>query len=399
MSKKNKMLMGIYPMKKKEKSKYEKMLGEKKVFEMTPEELEEPITKEMGELCRHRLEKRWYRRLIELNIIMIIVVVSIFVNNYSKNMELAKEYVAQVKEEFKEDILSDDSKINSDDKSTDKNAEGKSKDKVKETNKKTNRDVKKTTDKTKSDKDTEKKTEKKNDKKSEKDKLTEEDIPFEVTALGYGLLLIVVGYLGLYIMYAQYRCMSLRITESNFPEVYDIVERYAKRLGIQTPKTYVAQSNGILNAFSTFIFRRQWICIHSELFEVAYREHKDMDALKFVIAHEMAHIYYGHATLHYNIPIWFAMQIPLIGSIASRTREYSCDRLAQRLTGVDGIDAMLILVIDRHLYKMVDKQDYINEMRSIRGFFVWLYNLFVSHPVMSKRILALNEGRGSGRLY
>ena len=366
MSKKNKMLMGIYPMKKKEKSKYEKMLGEKKVFEMTPEELEEPITKEMGELCRHRLEKRWYRRLIELNIIMIIVVVSIFVNNYSKNMELAKQYVAQVKEEFKEDI---------------------------------NRDVTKTTDKTKSDKDTEKKTEKKDDKKSAKDKLTEEDIPFEVTALGYGLLLIVVGYLGLYIMYAQYRSMSLRITESNFPELYDIIERYAKRLGIQTPKTYVAQRNGILNAFSTFIFRRQWICIHSELFEVSYREHKDMDALKFVIAHEMAHIYYGHATLHYNIPIWFAMQIPLIGSIASRTREYSCDRFAQKLTGVDGIDAMLILVIDRHLYKMVDKQDYINEMRSIRGFFVWLFNLFVSHPVMSKRILALNEGRGSGRLY
>ena len=49
-------------MKKKEKAKYEKLLGEKMVYEMTPEELNMPITKEIGELCRHRLEKRWYRR-------------------------------------------------------------------------------------------------------------------------------------------------------------------------------------------------------------------------------------------------------------------------------------------------------------------------------------------------
>ena len=41
---------------------------------MTPEELKEPITKEIGELCRHRLEKRWYRRLVILNALMIICV-------------------------------------------------------------------------------------------------------------------------------------------------------------------------------------------------------------------------------------------------------------------------------------------------------------------------------------
>ena len=139
--------------------------------------------------------------------------------------------------------------------------------------------------------------------------------------------------------------------------------------------------------------------INAEIFEVAYREHHDMDALNFVIAHEMSHIYYGHATLHYNLPIWFAMRIPVIGAIASRTREFSCDRLAQRLTGVDGIDSMLMLTVDRHLYKMVDKEDYLKELRGMKGFFIWFVNMIADHPIMSKRIPALQEGRGSGKVY
>ncbi len=226
-----------------------------------------------------------------------------------------------------------------------------------------------------------------------------EDVPFAVTAVGYGVIIFVAIFFVVYYMYAQYRTMSLRITEKNFPEVYALIEDYARRLGIRVPKAYVAQQNGVLNAFSAFLPRRQWICIHSELFEVAYREHKDMDALAFVIAHEMAHIYYKHATLGYNLAILFSKVIPVLGPTASRTREYSCDRLAQRLTGTDGIDAMLVLVMDRHLYKMVDKEDYVKEMREQRGFFVWIFNLLADHPVMSKRVVALAEGKGSGKLY
>lgn len=334
---------------KREAKRYERILGEKKVYDMTPEELERPITKQMGELCRHRLEKRWYRRLVFLNFALIIAVIACLVIHFGEYIDLGKQYAKQVVKEMDE-----------------------------ETGKRT-------------------KEEKKETQKEEK--LTQDDIPVAVQAFAFGILLLVIGYLGLYYYNAYYRSMSLRITEKNFPEVYATIEEYAKRLGIAVPKAYVMQSSGILNAFSTFLFKRQWICIHAELFEVAYREHHDMDALNFVIAHEMAHIYYGHATLHYNLPIWFSDKIPVIGAIASRTREYSCDRLAQRLTGVSGIESMLMLVVDRHLYKLVDQEDYINEMRSQKGFFIWYVNLLADHPVMCKRVDALAQGRGSGALY
>ena len=346
-----------------EKERYDRVLGDRKVFEMTPEELEQPITKEMGELCRHRLEKRWFRRLIAINVAMIILVVGVFVANFTDNLDFGRQYLNQMKEEIMESLESEE-----EDAGEEETEEESADEEV-------------------------------TDAETEEEELTEEDIPFEVSAFFYGLFTLIITLLALYYLYAQQITMSLRITERNFPEVYQIIEDYSRRLGIPVPKAYVKQEKGVLNAFSAFLIKRQWICINAELFEVAYREHHDMDSLKFVIAHELAHIYYGHSTLHYNLLVFFAKLIPVVSSIASRTREYSCDRLAQRLTGVDGIEAMLVLVVDRHLYKMVDKEDYINEMRACKGFFVWYYNLLADHAIMSKRILALEEGRGSGALY
>ena len=314
----------------------------RKVYELTEEEQGASISKKEANACRHKAEKRWYRRLVVLNILIIVAVLGMLASGLEDIKKWAGLVEEQVSEQFSEDYVED---------------------------------------------------------KTQYRYNALEDIPFELELVVYGIIFFVFIIPALYYMYATYRTMALRITEKNFPEVYALIEEYARRLGIKVPKAYVKQENGILNAFSAFLPGRQWICIHSEFFEVAYREHKDMDALAFVIAHEMAHIYYGHATLHYNLAIMFSKMIPILGTTASRTREYSCDRLAQRLTGTDGLDAMLVLVIDRHLYKMVDKEDFIEEMRSQRGFFLWVFNLLKDHPVLCKRIVALEEGRGSGKLY
>ncbi|MBR3824113.1 MAG: M48 family metallopeptidase [Lachnospiraceae bacterium] len=314
----------------------------RKVYELTEEEQQACITKKEADACRHKAERRWYRRLVVLNILIIVAVIAILVCNLAKVQDWAELAMAQANEEFSADYVEDKTQYRYD---------------------------------------------------------AFQDIPFALEIFAYGVLIMIIVIPVLYYMYAQYRSMALRITEKNFPEVYTLIEEYAHRLGIRVPKAYVVQQNGVLNAFSAYLPRRQWICIHSELFEVAYREHKDKDALAFVIAHEMAHIYYKHATFGYYISIMFSQIIPILGTTASRTREYSCDRLAQRLTGTDGLDAMLVLVVDRHLYKLVDKEDYIEDMRSQRGFFLWVFNLLADHPVMCKRIVALAEGRGSGKLY
>lgn len=315
----------------------------------------EVISKQEAEHCRHRLEKRWYRRLIECNVLLIALVCGFVFANLHQYQKLVEKAWAQMQEEAEGIGEQGGDASRQEEGGRDKDSGG---------------------------------------------ALSLDDIPFELQLFGYGIFLMVAVYIGLYLLYANARSMSLRITEHNFPEVYQMIQEYAGKLGMESvPKAYVTQSGGVLNAYSAFIFRKQYIQIHSEIFEVAYREHHDMDALGFVIAHEMAHIYYGHATLHYNLPIWFSMQIPLIGSIASRAREYSADRLAQKITGTDGVEAMFMLMVDRHLYKMVDRRDYLREAGEQKGFFIWLVNLFADHPILCKRIRALDRGEGSGELY
>ena len=310
------------------------------------------ISKSEAESCRHRLEKPWYRRLVILNIFLILMTLILVIGSYDEYQKQVQEFSAEVIAEMAADQYSEDSEESEDD-----------------------------------------------DKKKADYEEFAEDMPLGFKMLGYGMALAVIGYLALYMLNAQVRARSVKVTERNFPEVHALIHSFSDRLGIQAPEAYIVSESGVLNAFSAFLFRRQYLQINAEVFEVAYREQRDMNALAFVIAHEVSHIYYGHATLHYNAWIWFSERLPLFGQIASRTREYSCDRLAQRLTNYDGIGAMLMLIMDRHMYYMVDVQDYLNNAAREGGFFLWLHNLFADHPIMTKRIRALAEWTGSGELY
>jgi Zn-dependent protease with chaperone function len=220
----------------------------------------------------------------------------------------------------------------------------------------------------------------------------------QLSAMLFGILLILP--LAVSYAYATYRSMSVKITENNFPELYAIVKEYTDRLGMKkVPNIYLIQGNGILNAFSACVPFKQYIELYADLVEVAYREHHDMESLRFIIAHEMTHIYLGHAKLYYRYSIIFSNMIPILSTTASRAREYSCDRIAQVLSGSDGIDAMMSLTAGIHLYKRVDKEDYVENAKKVKGFFVWCFNLMSSHPVTSKRVLALQMKEGSGKLY
>ena len=322
----------------------------------------QPLDKRLIKSCRHKAEKRWYRRLFVLNILIIVIAIAYFFYSMDEN----KKYYDNMVDYYTATIEEAQNKSeNGNDQDTGDSAEKKENDK----------------------------------KESLEDKINDmpENLEYLIAIIFTAIAIpFIVSY-----AYAQYRSMSVRITEKNYPEIYAIVEEFAQKLGMKrVPKVYMVQGNGVLNAFSSFIPFRQYIEIYADLLEVAYREHHDMDTIRFIIAHEMSHIYLKHATMHYYYGMMFSQAIPILGPTASRAREYSCDRLAQLLSGSDGIDAMMTLIAGIHLYKQVDKIDYLQNALSVNGFFVFCYNLVCSHPIMTKRILALNDPmKRSGQLY
>ena len=336
-----------------------------------------PISRQEAESCRHSHEKRWYRRLIELNILIIVSVLALVVAHFKDYKDLT--------EEFGQHVLSGMYSGSASDSEADSEAESSESE-----------------EKTEEESEKEKRSKAREKENEETDYMEDfaKHFPNELKLFLYGIVAVISLFITLYLNFASVKASSVKITQRNFPEIYSLVHSYAYRLGMKkVPEIYIVQQNGILNAFSSFIFGRQYILIHTEIFEVAYREHKDMNALAFILAHELSHIYYGHATLHYNLPILFSGGMVLFGQIASRTREFSCDRLAQRLTNYDGVQAMVLLMVDRHLYPMIDVQDYVDTTINEHGFFLWLVNLLSSHPIMPKRIRALIQWNGSGELY
>lgn len=298
------------------------------------------LTKEEIESCRHKSEKKWYGILVFINLIIIISVIIfciINIHNYNTLPNTLKESFSDTSS-YANFIMSPSSAL--------------------------------------------------------------DNFPTELQLLITGLIVLIVFPFGVNLYYAKYKSRAIKITENNFPEVYYNISEYSNKLGLKkTPEAFLIQQNGVMNAFSAFIINKQYIEIDSDLFEIAYREYNDLESVNFIIAHELAHIKYKHATFSYNLFILFSTLIPIIGTTASRAREYSCDRLAQKVTGHSGVEAMFSLFAGKHLYKKIDVYDYIENSKDIKGFFVWCTNLVSSHPILPKRIRALIKGEGSGDLY
>ena len=298
------------------------------------------LTKEEINKCKHKYENFWYGLLVVINIILIVGVIALCIKNLHKYQDI----INSTNDSMREFINTKD--------------------------------------------------------KSKLPPLSINALPIELQWFLLGLFSLIMFPFIINIFYAKYRSRAIQVTPKNFPEIYYRVEVYSHKLGLKkVPEAYIVQENGIMNAFSAFILRKQYIQINADLVEIAYREFQDIDSLSFVIAHELAHIKLKHATLFYNLSIIYSSVIPILGSTASRAREYSCDRLAQKLTGNSGVEAMLSLTAGKHLYKKIDLEDYIESTTKVRGFFVWCNNLLCDHPILPKRIRALINEQSNGELF
>jgi Zn-dependent protease with chaperone function len=202
--------------------------------------------------------------------------------------------------------------------------------------------------------------------------------------------------------YGQMMANAIRISDKQFPELYGIIKRLSHELNLdEIPDAFLIQEGGLINAFATRLyFRRNYMVFYADVVEVAYKE-GDFNSLEFIIAHEMAHIKAGHVTLLYNLAIFPIAFVPVLKNILwtalSRAREYTSDRIAIRIVPL-GKKGLIVLSAGEHLYKDVNYEEYLEIARAPEGFWIWSTNLLSTHPVLVRRVRAVNEGR-PGRIF
>lgn len=188
---------------------------------------------------------------------------------------------------------------------------------------------------------------------------------------------------------------GVRVTEKQFPEVYRLVGELAEQMGLRSqPAVYVIQGGGLLNAFATHFASRSFVVVYSDMLELAYE--RGEAALKFVLAHELAHIRRGHVS-NMRWLILPGMILPMLGSAYRRACEYTCDRFGAYFAPEGATQGLLVLAAGSKLYRRIDVREYESQARQERSVWTWLAELLQTHPLLMNRISAVSEAVQSAK--
>lgn len=190
---------------------------------------------------------------------------------------------------------------------------------------------------------------------------------------------------------------TIKVSPEQFTEIYEMAEHATKRLNLtEMPEIFILSGQGAINALAIKFLTRRYVLLYSNLVDLALKRGAYKE-LQMIIGHELAHHALGHTNIFKNLFLIPANLIPFLGAAYGRARELSADRVGMVLTGdSDAAKRALAslalgsesLATDINLMAFKEQENYIPP---IMGF---LYEIYSSHPRMTKRITELENYAG-----
>lgn len=174
-----------------------------------------------------------------------------------------------------------------------------------------------------------------------------------------------------------------------FPELWEMVVSGSRALGLEPPKTFLYNSQGVFNAFARRLMGGRYVFLTSALVEADSDEQ-----VRFVIGHELGHHAAGHLNPWLNFLKLPAHIVPFLMPAYSRSREYSCDRIGARLSPDLAAAQSSLQMLGcgcRRLNTAMDREAFTAQeslMPPIMGF---LTEIVRTHPRLTRRIMALSQ--------
>jgi Zn-dependent protease with chaperone function len=173
---------------------------------------------------------------------------------------------------------------------------------------------------------------------------------------------------------------SIQVSARQFPEIHQCIAEYSRRLGLSDPpRTYVVESNET-NAFALRSFGRRLVLLNDDIIFACLRTNPH--ALKFIIAHELAH----HALHHTHLFRSYVRQcVPSL----SRLDEFSADRVAAALVNDERscADALTVLLSGPQLFGLLNRAALAQQAAEVAGTKLSLKaEKRLSHPLLLRRL-------------
>lgn len=207
-------------------------------------------------------------------------------------------------------------------------------------------------------------------------------LPLLIYAILFALFIFVAQ--GLMIGHIRGNC--IRVSEQQFPEIHEAATEICQKLNIPVPPIYLMESGGMLNAFATRFLSKDYVVLYTDIVEMAYE--RGLPAVRFIVAHELAHVQRGHLKRRWMI---LPALLTLLGKAYYRACEYTCDALATYCEPAGAVDGLMALSAGKKLHRQANREAFIRQLETEKGLWVWLAEKNSTHPRLPKRIKAILE--------
>lgn len=186
---------------------------------------------------------------------------------------------------------------------------------------------------------------------------------------------------------AYVRGNSVRLSRTQFPEVYAILEDHCRRLGMaEIPELFLTASTiqPFSQAWSSW--RENYIILHQIIFDTDYK--KTLDVVAFALGHELGAIRLGHTAVWNEMLLTYVSALKWLRSPLNRVRIFSRDRYGAHLAPT-GFRGLLMYAAGRRMMNYVNIDEYLERSRHYWGIWSGLNTFVESVPQVLIRIQEL----------
>jgi hypothetical protein len=175
------------------------------------------------------------------------------------------------------------------------------------------------------------------------------------------LLLPVLGFLR-HGLWAAFRENSVRLGRDQVPEIFSILERHCRALGVDPPELYASTLEGVGPSTALrMLGGRRIIVLGPDLFTGLKRIEDRADALEFILGHELGRLELGHASWWEDIVLSYLKRIPILRAPLLTVQAASRDRFAATLSP-NGLRGLVLLAVGGDLLDHVDAPTFVRQV-------------------------------------
>jgi hypothetical protein len=189
--------------------------------------------------------------------------------------------------------------------------------------------------------------------------------------------------------HAGVRGNSIRLSAGQIPEIYDVLRRHCRRLGMASVPELYLSDDAISDSSQAY---SAWHC-HYIVLGTDYLQ-PDLERVRevftFQLARELGRIRLSHTQWWDEMLIAYVVKIPYLRNVLLHLRTFSNDRYGAFLAP-EGLPGLLALASGRRMLPSVNVPDFVRQAREFRGGWARLSELLEARPHVLSRVTALYE--------